>query len=93
MDGGVVCPNLSGHALSKVREFYREENQSIPVQCVVSMGAGVFSAEQLGSVDVQNYLTFGTHWQNPPEAVERLRNMITLSISAAVRVDNVCLTS
>lgn len=92
MDGGVVCPNLSDHALTKVREFYREKSQSIPVQCVVSVGAGVFSAEQLGCVDVQNYLTFGTHWQNPPEAVERLRNMITLSISAAVRANDVCLT-
>ena len=53
----MICPNLSDHALTKVQEFYRERNQSIPVQCVVSVGAGVFAAEQLGCVDVQDYLT------------------------------------
>ena len=87
VDGGTVCANLCDHALTRVQEFYHERKLSVPVRCVVSIGAGVFSPEQLGCVDVHEYLTFGTHWQNPTEAVERLRNVITLSMSAAVRMD------
>jgi len=90
VDGGTICANLCDHALTRVQEFYHERRLNVPVRCVVSVGAGVFSPEQLGSVDAQEYLIFGTHWQNPTEAVERLRNLITLNSSAAVRIDNIC---
>ena len=93
VDAGVVCGSLCSVAVHRIGDFYRDivgGNQSIGT--VVSVGPGQFPAAKLGSVDAQEYFTFGEHWTNPEEAVRQLSNLMSLYTGAAVSGTRVLLS-
>ena len=59
------------------------EAQRDRVALVVSVGAGIFPAEDLGSTDAQQFLFFGKHWfKSKSGPFQTVENLITLLIKA-----------
>lgn len=52
---------------------------------VMSIGTGIFPAEDLGSTDAQQFLFFGKHWfkskSGPFQTVENLITLLTKAVS------------
>ena len=58
--------------------------QGDSVALVVSIGTGIFPAEELGSTDAQQFLYFGKHWfkskSGPLQTVENLLTLLTKAV-------------
>jgi len=86
VDGGVLVNNPSGGALTVIQEMYSRKSMKIPISLMVSIGTGILPDNKLGSVDVQAFLSFGSHWFNAEDRLfSRAANLKTL-LSIAVSV-------
>ena len=57
------------------------------VALVVSIGTGIFPAEELGNTDAQQFLFFGKHWfKSRAGPFQRVENLITLLIKAVSQI-------
>ena len=75
VDGGVLVQNPSMAGLARVQQHYRYKG--LPVSLVVSIGTGVSPDRDLGSVDAQDFLSFGSHWFDR-EQKQKPGNLATL---------------
>lgn len=51
VDGGVLANNPSEYGLTAIQNFHRENHLKLSIACVVSLGTGIFPAEDLGSTN------------------------------------------
>ena len=58
IDGGVICNNPTEYGLTAIQNFFRQQGKRLPIALVVSIGTGVYPAEELGSIDL--FLGIGT---------------------------------
>lgn len=86
VDGGVLANNPCDYGLTAIQNYYRQRGIDLPIALVVSVGTGIYPAEELGRVDAHEFLFFGKHWFNATDTLrKRTRNLISL-LSNAVRV-------
>ena len=52
------------------------------VALVMSIGTGIFPAEELGNTDAQKFLFFGKHWFKRAGPFQSVENLITLLTNA-----------
>ncbi len=82
VDGGILANNPSDSGLTAIQNFYRLEGKKLPIALVVSIGTGVYPAEKLGNVDVQEFLFFGKRWFNLDKLRRRAQNLMSLLSNA-----------
>lgn len=64
----------------------RQLGQKLDIALVVSVGSGIFPAEDLGKTDAQESLYFGKHWLKAGLTIKaRAKSLVTL-LTTAVRV-------
>ena len=85
VDGGVLANNPCDSGLTAIQNFYRLQGERLLISIVVSVGTGVYPAEELGKVDAQEFLFFGKHWFKLGMLRDRATNLISL-LSNAVRI-------
>ena len=84
VDGGVLANNPSDCGLSAIQDFHRKQHIDLPIALIVSIGTGIYPAEELGRVDAHEFLFFGKHWFNFTDTLKkRTQNLVSL-ISNAV---------
>ena len=49
VDGGVLANNPCQDGLSRIQQFYQERGRRLSVACMVSVGSGIYPAEEMGS--------------------------------------------
>ena len=83
MDGGLLAQNPSTVGIARIQEYYQTKGQTLPVSLVVSIGSGVFPDRELGSLDAQDFLMFGSHWfdEEHPKKISTLRTVLTNAVS------------
>ncbi len=90
VDGGVLANNPCDYGLTAIQNFYRRRGEQLPIALVVSVGTGIYPAEELGRIDAHEFLFFGKHWFNASDTLrKRAQNLISL-ISSAVSNSTVC---
>ena len=90
VDGGVLANNPCDYGLTAIQNYYRQRGIDLPIALVVSVGTGIYPAEELGRVDAHEFLFFGKHWFNATDTLrKRTRNLIALLSNA---VSLVCTT-
>lgn len=72
IDGGVICNNPTEYGLTAIQNFFRQQGKRLPIALVVSIGTGVYPAEELGSIDL--FLGIGTLTR----IKQRTQNLISL---------------
>ena len=77
VDGGVLAQNPTLFGISRIEEHYYAKGQGLPMSLVVSMGTGIPPDVELGNVDAQEFLSFGSHWFSG-ELSKRIGNLGTL---------------
>ena len=78
VDGGVLVQNPSMAGMARVQQHYQSKGyRGVPVSLVVSIGTGIPPDRDLGCVDAQDFLSFGTHWFDG-EQKEKPGNLGTL---------------
>ena len=97
MDGAVLANNPCEYALTAINNYYRGKRgvvahndnssygyQKEGVSLVMSIGTGLFPAEELGNTDAQQFLFFGSHWFKPKKSgpVKTVENLIKLLVQA-----------
>ena len=90
VDGGVLCNNPTEYGLTVIQNFYRRQGKKFQIALVVSIGSGKYPAEKLGSVNAQDFLSFGKQWLNPPQLMKRTLNLYTLLSNAVSLCVCVC---
>ena len=70
--------------LLRIEEFHQARGEKLPVSLVVSLGSGTYPPKQLGSINAQQYLYFGTHWLNliKQQSLHEIRNLAELLSNA-----------
>ena len=84
VDGGVLAQNPSDIGIARIQEYYQAKGLKLPVSLVVSIGTGIPPDKELGSVDVQDYLSFGSHWFDG-EHTSKIKNLLTIMTKAVSR--------
>ena len=79
IDGGVICNNPTEYGLTAIQNFFRQQGKRLPIALVVSIGTGVYPAEELGSIDL--FLGIGTITRFK----QRTQNLISLLGNAVSR--------
>ena len=65
--------------------MYRQIGQKLDIALVVSLGSGIFPAEELGKTDAQEFLYFGRHWLKAGHSIKsRAKSLITLLTTAVM---------
>ncbi len=83
VDGGVLANNPSDYGLTAIQNFYRRRGEQLPIAVVVSVGTGIYPAEELGRIDAHEFLFFGKHWFSASDTLKkRTQNLISLITSA-----------
>ena len=82
VDGGVLANNPCDCGLTAIQNFYRLQGDQLRISIVVSIGTGVYPAQELGQIDAQEFLFFGMHWFHLSKLKEKARNLITLLANA-----------
>ena len=92
VDGGVLANNPCDFGLTEIQNFYRAQKKKLKIALVVSVGSGVFPAEELGKVDAQEFF-FGKHWFNFKDTIKsRAQNLLAL-LTTAVSPGLLCCSS
>ena len=61
----------------------RQQGAKLSVALVVSIGSGIFPAEELGKVDAHQFLFFGKHWLKAGyEIRKQAKNLLSLLTTA-----------
>lgn len=98
VDGGVLANNPCEYGLTAINNYYRGDRGQLThnvntfqrtkkeeVSLVVSVGTGIFPAEELGNTDAHQFLFFGKHWfksrAGPVKRVENLIKLLTQAVS------------
>jgi calcium-independent phospholipase A2 len=90
VDGGVLANNPSETGLTAIQTFHHSQGSHLPIALVVSIGSGIYPAEALGKIDVQDFLFFGKQWLNFKDTVrKRAKNLIQLLSNALVESETV----
>ena len=77
VDGGVLANNPCDYGMTAIQNFYRHQEQKIPITVVVSVGTGVYPAEKLGNTEI-----FGRHGPRLDSLMKRAQNLISLLSNA-----------
>ena len=79
VDGGVLANNPGSIGLTRIQDFYRNQQKRLPISLVVSVGTGRVPDKELGRSDFQSLLHFGKHWFNTKDTLTgRVGNLTTL---------------
>lgn len=71
----------------------RQLGEKLDIALVMSVGSGIYPAEELGKTDAQEFLYFGKHWLKAGHAIKaRAKSLITL-LTTAVSAHAFCLRS
>jgi hypothetical protein len=90
VDGGVLANNPSESGLAAIQNFHHSRGTRLPIALVVSVGSGIYPAEEVGRIDVQDFLFFGRQWLSVHDTVKsRARNLIQLLTNALVESETV----
>jgi calcium-independent phospholipase A2 len=103
VDGAVLANNPCEYALTAINNYFRGNREQVVynvnrsadsqrdrVALVMSIGTGVFPAEDLGSTDAQQFLFFGKHWfKNKSGPFQTVENLITLLTKALMESESV----
>ena len=83
MDAGVLANNPCESGLTRIQQFYRRHDKKLPISLVVSIGTGTYLGEELGNIDVRDFLFPGKHWLNIRDwLTSRAQNFLTLLTTA-----------
>ena len=83
VDGGVLANNPCDFGLTAIQNFFRTQEKKLKIALVVSVGSGVYPAEELGKVDAQEFFFFGKHWFNFKDTIKsRAMNLMSLLTNA-----------
>ena len=92
MDGGVLVQNPSMAGTARIQEYYQSLGyRGMPVSLVVSLGTGIPPGRDLGNIDAQDILSFGSHWFEKAQK-QKPRNLVKLignAVSSQRRCDMV----
>ena len=80
----MLANNPADYGLTVIQNFHQYQGQTLDIACVVSIGTGIFPAEELGNTDVHEMFT-GKNILNIQMLQRRARNLLTL-LTNAVRM-------
>ena len=84
VDGGILAQNPSSTVLTSIHNYYYSRNQKLPISMVVSIGSGHFPDDDIGNINVTEYLHLGKHWLHILSGLSSRVKSLTKLISRAV---------
>ena len=90
VDGGVLANNPCDYGLTAIQNYHRERGLDLPISLVVSVGTGIYPAEELGRVDAHEFLFFGKHWFSFTDTLKRRAQSLISLLSNAVSSKSSC---
>ena len=92
IDTGVLCKNMCGLAIDKIKSFYEgiQKDNPDPISMVVSLGDGRLPAQPLGPARPLStyYLGSNPRLGNGKDLLSVFQNIVALYTSAAVSRNN-----
>ena len=86
VDGGLLAQNPSTLGIARIQEYYQAKGQTLPVSLVVSIGSGIPPDRELGSLDAQDFLSFGLYWFDKEHSKKFSTLMTVLTNAVSVHV-------